>query len=178
MHKNLGRILGKRKMSTISVDIDGTIADISARIATAEQTAKPGTALYWDTLLDGELYHLDRPIEEARKFLVRWTLEAKGEIVYLSGRRKGTQLSTRRWLEKHAFPTGRIIHRVKGSDSRYFKTCQLRELAVVANLEAHFGDRLEDDGGAAKAAGVRFCHIHENDGSSWPTLEKFLNPSS
>ena len=174
---SLHKFLGKRKMITISVDIDGTIADISARLAAAEGRATPGTAAYWEVLLDGNLYHLDQPIEHARKFLLRWTTEVRGDIVYLSGRRKGTEIATRKWLEKHAFPTGRIIHRAKGSDSRFFKTCQLKELAVAANLAAHFGDRVEDDGGAAKAAGVRFCHIKENDGNSWPSLDDFLKSS-
>ena len=171
---SLHRYLGKRKLRAISVDIDGTIANITARIAAAEKRAKPGTTAYWETLLDGKLYHLDEPMVEARNFLHRWTREVRGEIVYLSGRRRGTEIATRRWLEKHEFPIGRVIHRVKGSDSRYFKVCQLRELATSANIEAHFGDRLEDDGGAAKEAGVRFCHIRENDGSSWPSLEEFL----
>ncbi len=177
---SLLKFIGKKRsissVRTISVDIDGTIADISVRIKTAERQAKPGTGAYWETLLNGNLYHLDRPIEAARNFLKRWTSEVQGEIVYLSGRRVGTEMATRTWLHKHDFPSGKIIHRVRGSDSRFFKTCRLRELAAVAKLDAHFGDRLEDDGGAAKEAGVRFVHITENDESSWPTLEAFLKP--
>ncbi len=172
--------MAKRLLSTkrtISVDVDGTIADISARLAEAEKRAKKGTEKYWNILLDGELYHLDKPIQGAKTFLLRWVKDGRGEVVYLSGRRAGTEKATRAWLELHGFPAGSIIHRVKGSDSRYFKTYQLKDLRETCRLVAHFGDRPDDDGGAARDADVRFFHIRENDGSSWPSLSQVLDLS-
>jgi len=148
----------------ISVDIDGTIADITARIAKASTAAPLGSHQYWDIALSGELYHLDVPIAESIPFLTSYD----GDIVYLSGRRSGTEELTKAWLEKHGFPKGRIIHRPKGKDSRSYKLFHLRNLKdTYKQIDGHFGDRVDDDGGAARAAGVKFFHIRENDGSSW-----------
>ena len=165
-----------RLVRTLSVDIDGTVADIGARVRRAATVAQEGSVQYWDALLDGDWYHLDRPIREAREFLLGWTQEG-GSVVYLSGRRAGTEEATRSWLETHEFPTGRVIHRMKGRDSRTFKTTELRELKKHTRLAGHVGDRLLDDGGAARNAGVRFYHVRENEGASWPKLRAVLGAS-
>jgi uncharacterized HAD superfamily protein len=155
----------------ISVDIDGTIADISARIAKATSSAPLGSHQYWDIALSGDLYHMDLPISESIPLLTSY----EGDIVYLSGRRSGTEEQTKAWLEKHGFPQGRIIHRPKGRDSRSYKVSHLRDLKdSYKQIDGHFGDRLDDDGGAARAAGVKFFHVRENDGSSWVEHSAFF----
>ena len=155
----------------ISVDIDGTIANISARIDKAASFAKEGTPQYWDMALSGDLYHMDLPIVESIPLLNSY----RGDIVYLSGRRSGTEPQTKLWLEQHGFPAGKVIHRRRGIDSKSFKTEHLRSLRDhYKKVEGHFGDRLEDDGGAAKMAGVPFFHIHENDGNSWLSNQTFF----
>lgn len=156
----------------ITVDIDGTIANISARIAKAESSAPLGSPKYWDIALSGDLYHLDTPITESVPFLSNYA--TSGDIVYLSGRRAGTETQTRAWLDQHGFPAGRVIHRSKGVDSKSFKIHHLRILReTYKKFDGHFGDRIEDDGGAAKSAGVPFFHVHENDGNCWLQFSSF-----
>jgi hypothetical protein len=158
----------------LSVDIDGTIANISNRIRLAESRAAVGSPQYWDIALSGENYHLDSPIMESIPFLHSYLRRSPDcEIVYLSGRRTGTESYTRAWLDQHGFPPGRIIHRSKGTRSFFFKLNHLREMkGRYSRVDGHIGDRLEDDGGAAKTANVDFYHIIENEGKSWLEIEK------
>ena len=151
----------------LSVDIDGTIADISERIAIADAKFKKGTGQYYDCLLSSDRYHLDRPLPTSVRSLNEWSLTG-GCIVYLSGRRAGTEKQTSEWLEVHGFPQGRVVHRERGTDSRRFKSKHLREMTdTYAKVVAHIGDRIDDDGGAAKDANVRFIHIPANNDEAW-----------
>ena len=91
--------------------------------------------------------------------------------MYLSGRRQGTEDATERWLRQHGFPHGQIIHREMGNRSLYFKSSWLRELRNQYWVDAHIGDRLEDDGGAARYTGIKFIHIKDR---LWPSVDELL----
>lgn len=163
----------------VSFDIDGTLACINARLALAPGQRRRGeqqlrrTAADWDTVLAGEHYHLDEPIEAARKYVtavaeggVAAVAEGEGAvaIVYLSGRRAGTEQQTREWFERHGFPPGFVLHRAKGLDSRRFKRVSLGLLRRrMDHVLAHFGDRPADDGCSALAAGVRPVVVLPNE---------------
>ncbi|KAF4725231.1 hypothetical protein FOZ63_009325, partial [Perkinsus olseni] len=53
-------------------------------------------------------------------------------------------------------------------NSHYFKQNTLLSLKRSHDVEAHFGDRPSDDGGAAAGADVRFIQV---SASHWPTFE-------
>lgn len=159
----------------ISVDMDGTIADISKRIKYASSFAPNGSPEFYAVLLNGEHYTMDIPIVAAREFLNSYVTQSGGKIVYLSGRRQGTESQSEAWLNTHGFPPGMIIHRRTGHRSLDFKVDWLRSLKQHTSVQAHFGDRLEDDGGAARSAGLRFIHIKDH---VWPSTEEILSSLS
>ena len=153
----------------VSVDMDGTVADISKRREYALRFGADGSVDFFSVLLNGQHYHMDEPILAAREFLLRYASDMKGSIVYLSGRRQGTELQSKKWLDDHGFPPGEIVHRRTGHRSLQFKIDWLHKFCQRGWVDAHIGDRLEDDGGAARSAGVRFVHIVDN---VWPTFDE------
>lgn len=161
------RQTGAQKPRCLSLDIDGTLADISARLAFGEPKTGPD---YWDTVLDGDLYTMDVPIPQARYAVWAWLQEGDANacesrpsrcVVYVSGRRAGTEEQTCAWLRKHGFPDGTIHHRTKGWSSMLWKRDVLRKLKRSYYVVAHVGDS-KDDFKAAKAAGLRCVHVQEN----------------
>ena len=152
----------------ISVDLDGTVADISRRIEYALQFGPDRSAQFYQALLDGSKYELDTPVEAAREYLLKYSREIKGDIVYLSGRRQGTESESLAWLEKHEFPQGQVIHRRMGDRSLNFKLYWLRHFKSSKWIDGHFGDRLEDDAAAARFSGIRFVHIVDH---VWPEFK-------
>lgn len=176
-----GRVLDSRSACSphspsrlVTVDLDGTVANITQRRENALSFGPDKSHAFYTALLDGTKYHMDEPIVAAREFLVRYESELGGKIVYLSGRRKGSEHQSEAWLREHGFPTGRILHRRTGHRSLDFKTEWLMSLKTNSRIDAHFGDRLEDDGGAAKCAGVRFVHI---DNDIWPSFDSVFTDS-
>lgn len=158
----------KRSKRLVSVDMDGTVADISPRRELALQFGSDGSRAFYNALLDGSKYHMDLPIVASRDFLTEYVTQTGGEVVYLSGRRQGSEHFSEAWLEQHGFPKGRILHRPIGQRSLEFKVGWLRRLKAEGPwIDGHFGDRLEDDGGAARLSGVTFVHI---DNNVWPTF--------
>ncbi len=164
----------------LSLDIDGTLADIDTRIAHAASLHKEGSPQYWAVLLDGQHYPMDTPILEAREFVKRWLEGGAGDIntgespprrrlvVYVSGRRTGTESQTRAWLDKYGFPGGEIKHRPKGFRSLEWKAVEIRKLCQKYGQVTHIGDR-EDDVEAAKQAGARPIKVEAN---KWLTREQ------
>jgi hypothetical protein len=59
-------------------------------------------------------------------------------------------------------------------DDEAFKIDWLNLLKTNNQIDAHFGDRLDDDGGAAHYAGVRFVHIQDNE---WPSFGSVFQTS-
>eukprot|EP00397_Hematodinium_sp_SG-2012_P054008 GEMP01064836.1.p1 GENE.GEMP01064836.1~~GEMP01064836.1.p1 ORF type:complete len:320 (+),score=83.03 GEMP01064836.1:84-1043(+) len=139
-------------------DIDGTIANISTRLKMAEQQFPTKCYKYFNVLLDGKNYHMDRPVIAAREFLKDWVKGNQRIVVYLSGRRAGTETQTKEWLQKYEFPDGEIIHRAKGIISGKFKADELIKLQRRYKVAAHIGDR-DDDEWASKRANVRFVRV-------------------
>jgi hypothetical protein len=145
-----------------------TVADITRRITHSLTFGPHGSRAFYEELLRGELYHMDEPVIESRDFLRRYVEEINGKVLYLSGRRKGTESHSREWLKNHGFPDGEILHRAPGHRSLNFKIEGLLQYRGRHWVDAHVGDRLEDDGGAARAAGVKFIHIEDH---KWPAFE-------
>ena len=144
----------------MSFDLDGTVASIQRRLDLAPgKPDKNGnmtrSSTDWNVVLNGVNYHLDAPIPGARRYVNSLTQQGY-TIVYLSGRREGTEEHTARWLLEHGFPRGTaIIHRPKGVNSKLFKQHVLVALKRVGTVVAHFGDRPGDDCISAVRANVR-----------------------
>jgi len=128
----------------ISFDIDGTLVDISKRLALSPGVNGIRKPKDWDVVLSGEHYHLDEPIEIARRF-VQNCADQNYHILYVSGRREQTIPDSKAWFEAHGFPQGDFYHRRIGVKGNVFKTSTLWDLNKQYNVIAHFGDRLEDD---------------------------------
>jgi predicted secreted acid phosphatase len=161
----------KRRQRIVSVDLDDTVADVTRRREYALRFGEDCSIEFYSVFLDGQHYHMDTPIKSSVDFLWRYVREIKGKIVYLSGRRKGTEDQTESWLRKHGFPNGQIIHREMGHRSVYFKSDWIRTLRETYWIDAHFGDRLEDDEKAARYNGIKFIHIRDR---MWPNVDDLI----
>ena len=184
-------------MEVLSLDIDGTVANIDGRVARAKGIHNEGSKKYWEELLRGDLYHMDEPIQESLDSVNAWLAQysidywrksarlyvyakkaqttpgvelprAPRIVVYVSGRRAGTEPQTIDWLQRHKFPQGRVFHRDRGTRSFQWKVSMLRDLRKVSDVRAHIGDR-EDDRMAAKQARVMGVHVNEN---TWLTQQE------
>ena len=179
--------MGSKKVEVLSLDIDGTVANIDGRVARAKGIHNEGSKRYWEELLRGDLYHMDEPIQESLDSVNAWLAQysiddwrksarlylksqttpgvelprAPRIVVYVSGRRAGTEPQTIDWLQRHKFPQGRVFHRDRGTRSFQWKVSTLRDLRKVSDVRAHIGDR-EDDRMAAKQARVMGVHVNEN----------------
>lgn len=144
-----------RERPTVVFDIDGTLVDISARLALAPGRGGRRSGSDWDTVLSGKYYSLDSAIPCALAYARHCAREWGWNVVYLSGRRSDTVGCTVESLSKMGFPDGWVIHRCKGYDSARFKQEELRALSGLLPCVAYFGDRLWDDCAQAAMAGVR-----------------------
>lgn len=199
--------MGSKKVEVLSLDIDGTVANIDGRVERAKGIHKEGSKKYWEELLRGDLYHMDEPIKEcldsvnawlaqhslddwrksARIYVdakktrasgglengtpeTEWLSEPRAPriVVYVSGRRAGTEPQTIDWLQKHTFPLGRVFHRDRGTRSLKWKANTLRDLRKVSHVRAHIGDR-DDDKHAAEQARVMGVRVNEN---TWLTEQE------
>jgi acid phosphatase class B len=151
----------------LSVDIDGTIANIHDRFKMAEEIEPTKNSKFWDLFLSADHYHLDQPIVAARDFLNQFVREnPEFQIVYLSGRRKDTTMETEKWLSDHGFPKGEVLLRPSGN-TKWFKQRELKRMKKNHPILAHIGDS-DDDENAAIGAGVKAVRVPEN---GWNTAD-------
>lgn len=144
----------------IILDIDGTIANIDRRMKSGEEAGhKFNSNDYWDHVLDGNLYPMDEPIEGAARCVNQHAQAQK--IVYLSGRRTGTEEKSREWLLEHGFPDGEIIHRPKGIRNIDFKTDQVARIKDRYDVVCGVGNE-ETDRQAYEGNGVASSIVKTN----------------
>ena len=188
--------MGSKKVEVLSLDIDGTLANIEKRVERAKGMHKEGSKKYWEELLRGDLYHMDEPIKECLDSVNAWLAQysiddwresarlyvgaqhapgaepeephAPRIVVYVSGRRAGTEPQTIDWLQRHKFPPGRVFHRDRGTRSLRWKVNTLRDLRKVSDVRAHIGDR-DDDRQAAEQARVMGVRVNAN---TWLTQQE------
>jgi phosphoglycolate phosphatase-like HAD superfamily hydrolase len=135
----------------IIVDIDGTVVDTSERLAYVLSKAPLGSHDFYRIFLSGQLFHMDKPLPRARECLLE--MAKTNHIIYLSGRRAGTEEETRKQLESGGFPKG-DIHLRRSGKTLDFKTEKVRELAKKFDIVCAIGDTPEDIV-AYQAAGVK-----------------------
>ena len=93
--------------NTIIFDLDGTLADITAR---KELATKPNGRLDWDVFLDSSNIKLDKPNEPVIK-LAQMFAENGFNIVVFSGRTNKTERRTRSWLTHNRVPFHKLVMR-------------------------------------------------------------------
>ncbi len=161
--------LEKRK--AISFDVDSTLADTTKRWSRArDQVPSEGGPRFWNIFMSGDNYYLDQPIPLSRDFVQAYA-DADVAIIYLSGRRAGTEEQTRQWLRQHGYPEGSIYHRPPAVLTKPFKTRVLRQLKKEYDVLYHIGDSIVDDIEAAKAAGVPAIHVPPGQFNLVPSTE-------
>ena len=123
------------------IDLDGVIADVTARLHYIE-----GTAKNWDAFFAG--IPDDPPYAEG--LAVAHELAAEHDLIYLSERPERTRSDTDRWLRRHGAPAGRIVLR-RNPDrrpARVVKIGQLRQLAEQRTVAVF----VDDDPAVCRAA--------------------------
>lgn len=123
------------------VDIDGTLADPTARFKKAgnEPNVKDPVAYQkWLDVLQAPGTLIDDPVIKPVAELVR-TLEQTGinTVVYLTGRSDIYRTETTRWLEKNRLPSGPIIMR---RADEYNKAGEYKRSAMRVLATLHEGD--------------------------------------
>lgn len=139
-------------------DIDGTIADCSHRIHhITEKTPKD-----WKTFFAA--CHLDKPIYHVIT-LVTDLINARAEIVFVSGRSDQCRLETKEWLERFGLPSGPLYMRKEGDH----RDDDIIKIELLAQLRADgfepimaFDDRNRVVA-AWRSAGVPCAQVAEGD---------------
>ena len=93
--------------NTVIFDLDGTLADITAR---KELATKPNGKLDWDVFFDPENIKLDVPNSPVVK-LAQMLAEDGFTIIIFSGRTDKTKFTTRSWLSNNRIPFQKLIMR-------------------------------------------------------------------
>jgi hypothetical protein len=123
------------------IDLDGVLADVTARLHHIE-----GTPKNWNAFFAG--IPDDPPYPEG--LAIARKLATEHDLVYLSGRPERTRSITERWLRTHGAPSGRIILR-RNPDrrpARVVKVGLLRELAEERSVAVF----VDDDPAVCQAA--------------------------
>ena len=105
------------------LDLDGVLADVTARLHHIEGGRKDWTA-FFAGIPDDPVY--PEGLAAARQ------LAADHDVVYLSGRPERTRPDTEEWLRRHQAPPGQLLLR-RDSDrrpARIVKIGQLRQLTA------------------------------------------------
>ena len=93
--------------NTVIFDLDGTLADITAR---KELATKSNGKLDWDVFHDPSNIKLDVPNEPVVKMAQMFT-ENGFTIIIFSGRSDKTKFTTRSWLSNNRVPFQKLIMR-------------------------------------------------------------------
>jgi len=128
----------------IIVDIDGTIFDTSERFELASEEHNPKSPKFWDAFMDTSKIKLDKPIKNTAYFLSSLK-HAGAKIIYLSGRRTALSKETRRLLDGHGYPQGKLILRPKGVSTVDFKVDQILKLRETNNIKVYIGNEKVDE---------------------------------
>ena len=123
------------------VDLDGVLADVTARLHHIEGNPKDWNA-FFAGIPDDPAY--PEGLAATRQ------LATDHELVYLSGRPERTRSDTERWLRRHGFPSGRLILR-RNSDRRPARVVKIAQLRKFAD-ERPVAVFVDDDPAVCRAA--------------------------
>ncbi|MGH8773828.1 MAG: hypothetical protein ACRDWI_01180 [Jiangellaceae bacterium] len=143
------------------VDLDGVLADVSARLHHLEGPGKD-----WNAFFAG--IPDDRPLAEG--MAVARELAVEHDLVYLSGRPERTRPETEAWLREHGAPAARLRLRPDGDrrPARVLKVAVLRQLAQERSVAV----LVDDDPAVCRAARAAGFTVFEATWS-WQQSELF-----
>ena len=102
----------KQEKPFIIVDLDGTLADISARKA---KSVLSNGETNWDEMFNPDNISLDVPRFDIMQQIEAFLVDNPGtEVIITSGRSDRTREDTRYWLTKHGFLYNRLLMRPNG----------------------------------------------------------------
>lgn len=160
-------------MPVVIVDLDGTVFDVSERYEMASEEHNPKSPKFWDSFMDTSKVKHDKPIKNTAFFLS--TLKQAGaKIIYLSGRRATLSKETRRLLDKHGYPQGKLILRPKGNNTVDFKVDQILRLRTTNNVKVYIGDEKRDEE-IGKIVNVPTIRVNSNKEWSNMTRRKIID---
>lgn len=157
-------------MLLVICDIDGTIADIRARLRKAgnepDRLDKKAFQEWLDKVQDFASLSADKPI--VGMFRVLTALSEHATIVYLTGRSEKYRAVTAAWLDKHSFPGGELYMRKDNdwrSPARYKKQSMrniLKGHTSVKEIVALDDDGAEDCADLYKEMGITHLRVIAN----------------
>jgi len=111
------------KDSWVIFDLDGTLANIEER---RKISTKDNGKMDWDKFFDPENIRLDKPNPAVIK-MAQVLAESGHMIAILSGRSKGTQLTTKSWLNRNNVPYHIIKMRPTSKEWMYMPDDELKQ---------------------------------------------------
>ena len=111
------------KDSWVIFDLDGTLANIEDR---RKLSTKDNGKMDWDKFFDPENIKLDKPNSAVIK-MAQVLAESGHMIAILSGRSKGTQLTTKSWLNRNNVPYHVIKMRPTSKEWMYMPDDELKQ---------------------------------------------------
>jgi len=111
------------KESWVIFDLDGTLANIEDR---RKLSKKDNGKMDWDKFFDPENIRLDKPNPAVIK-MAQVLAESGHMIAILSGRSKGTQLTTKSWLNRNNVPYHIIKMRPTSKEWMYMPDDELKQ---------------------------------------------------
>ena len=109
--------------SWVIFDLDGTLANIEER---RKLSTKDNGKMDWDKFFDPENIRLDKPNPAVIK-MAQVLAESGHMIAILSGRSKGTQLTTKSWLNRNNVPYHIIKMRPTSKEWMYMPDDELKQ---------------------------------------------------
>lgn len=154
------------------IDMDGTIADESARRAKAEAEHPKGEGKgeYYKAYFSPELIAMDKPIEKSREAL-NWVSAQGVDIYYVSSRSQGCLKASMKWLDDNKFPKGKWVYHRKGFKKTVdYKIETIREIQEKADVLFGVGDR-GSDAEAYANCGVKAITVEPNSNKDWERVK-------
>ena len=155
------------------IDIDGTIADESARRKAAAGEDGVLRGKEYEAYFDPARAMSDRPITTARATL-RWLAGRGIAIFYVSSRPSSMLESSKKWLRKSGFPEGRgIFHKKEKYEKSLVYKTRVVEGIISEGYDVLFGvgDR-DKDIRSYRAAGIVGIKVAPNDDGDWKRVRK------
>lgn len=136
-------------MKIAIVDLDGVVADSSARFAKAEEakqsalaqnaTDRQATSEYWRSAFTPELVDLDTLIDGADLAVKRLEQRAGYNIVFLTSRPEDMHVATEKWLTQHDLDGYELV--TKPTSKQFTKTVtwkadEVKRMASLGSVEA------------------------------------------
>jgi predicted secreted acid phosphatase len=154
------------------IDMDGTIADESARRAKAEakHPKEKDKNKYYKSYFSPELIALDRPIEQSREVLT-WANAQGVDIYYVSSRSQKCLKASIKWLEDNKFPKGKWVYHRKGfKETVDYKTETIKEIQRKADVLFGVGDS-DTDVEAYNNCGITAIKVEANSNKDWERVK-------